>query len=546
MFKRDCSDYKITDVSQNSSVLLNYVEVKELLLLNLTNVKKIQIVEGASELERENKQSIFRVLIQNGFPQLTSLNLYGINSLNADTFQKINLCCPQLEKLALSNCFYYNNNNGVLTDHRGISAIADMKMLKSFIVNEKHYDYELEHILYVIRQLQHVVHLILKVNTVARNLDGNSEAITLNFPDNICQIISFKLRVNFPIFSVNPNSFLFDFKNLQVLSITATNLFFCVNKDVLENLTRTCKHLKNLYLSFCNIENFFALPSLETLTLINCCPLNWMDLKSILSQQNLKSFTSLFTRFSNTFKLFHIESALEYLRIETMEYDFRDELKQLLLYNCQKMKNLSTFIWHDFTLWYADEPIAMQFPLKGTYLNLESMFIDLSVIVMDDILKMKCLKQLAFMDNEHEINLNNLLTIFKHSTLESFTLYTRNVEYKVKISTNEYIGYKINLRLIQIPLSIFNKTTNIWLSILFTNPQLQLVCYCSDFNAFNVEYLKDLIENPNFPARIKSIKICGLTIDCKDLKENPDIVLNSIKAVTEYCDFSKNTLQLKL
>ncbi|KAM7342448.1 uncharacterized protein ACRADG_009884 isoform 2-T2 [Cochliomyia hominivorax] len=247
----------------------------------------------------------------------------------------------------------------------------------------------------------------------------------------------------------------------------------------------------------------------------------------------------------DNFHNFYIQSPLEYLHIETGEYDFREEFANLLKYNSQQMKKLKTLLWHDYTLWYSDEPISMILPLKDTYHNLHTLHIDLGVVDFADILEMKYLKHLALIENDSQIDLSELLNILKHPNLESFTLYHRNLKCNIKTSNSDLLSFTTNLHLIKIPLDIFNRNPKIWFKLLSTNPGLQLLCYFYYENFIDFNYLNHLIESKHFPNRIKYIKLGDFTIDCNDLHKITDCVKAKISSVKHYCNQFKETMYLK-
>ncbi|XP_065368449.1 uncharacterized protein LOC135960949 isoform X2 [Calliphora vicina] len=241
MYKLGYNDCKIADVANKSSILLNCDEVRELLDMNFSNVNKLQILEEKSEAE--NESTIFSFLIQNQFTELKTLNLFGIYRLSVENLKSIKMSCPQLNTLILSHC---NREHGVLQDHNGISTIASMKMLKTLIVREKHIKYELNHIIDVIIKLQHVAQLVFKINIVGNNSDIISEKSALNRHENMCELISVNLDVaNKMSIPVITKSILRNFENLGVLAMSSSNSPLSINRNVLEDLTKSyCKSFK--------------------------------------------------------------------------------------------------------------------------------------------------------------------------------------------------------------------------------------------------------------------------------------------------------------
>ncbi|KAM7342985.1 uncharacterized protein ACRADG_010164 isoform 2-T3 [Cochliomyia hominivorax] len=418
-----------------------------------------------------------------------------------------------------------------------------MTRLKTLIVNEKVNTYTFNHILRVIKNLEHLSEIVLNINIIPNGSDISSEITTLKHRSNICQLFKVVLPHMSPQILVT--SMLQNFQHLQVLTMTSNLASFTINHQFLENLSKTCKHLKNLHLEYCKFEKFVVLPSLEALTLVNCNGLNWWSLKSILCQTHLHSFTSVFTKFSDNFQHFYIESPLKYLRIENLDYEHRDEFLQLLIYNRQQMKMLKTLIWYYHKLWSLDEANVIILPLNDTYRHLHTLHIDLCMIDFADVLEMKGLKHLALIENDKQIDLCELLSIFNHPTLESFTLYHRNLECKIKSSITNILSFITNLHLIKIPLDIFNRNPKIWFKLLSTNPGLQLLCYFYYENFIDFNYLNDLIENKDFPNRIKYIQLGDFKIDCYSLKETVEDVKTIISTAKLYCHHFNETMYLK-
>lgn len=504
MFLLGYNDNKIEDITDKVSITFkNDIDLKYFICVNKDNIDKLQVIQKFN-----SRTQSFDFLWRHEFKKLEEIDLDALNGLN-HILPSLNFNCPNLKTLILRNCFN-NDTTSILQDLNGTLTFTKLRKFvlyetKTCTLNDQNLKSN------IAKKLMQLNEMILNVPMKA---DLSSDLIEeINSPKSPCEILSLRLintPNSIPFDAMLEKFFLKNFQHLQTLAITSV-YSLVIYRKIFEILIRLCPTLKNLSLQFCVIEDLIAIPSLETLALLNADGVSWHHLKSLLKQKNLRSFTSVFTRFSDNFEYFDIESPLQYLHIETLEYDFREDLKNLMEYNDQRLPRLTTFIWHDFTLWYPDEPVQLRFQLKHNFRNLKSLFIDMEVMDIEDIFGMNHLRNLSIIAND-AINIEHLLKMLKHSPLDNFTLYSRNLECLIKDYPDNLSTFRTNLLTIKIPLYIFSSCSHIWLKLLTENPKLQIFCYFYDCNTIDSSFLINLVAHAMFPERIKSFKICGFTI----------------------------------
>ncbi|XP_073839141.1 uncharacterized protein isoform X2 [Musca autumnalis] len=110
-------------------------------------------------------------------------------------------------------------------------------------------------------------------------------------------------------------------------------------------------------------------------------------------------------------------------------------------------------------------------------------------------------------------------------------------------SSTEYTTTKLSNLVITV--NLFEVSLNLWLGLLSKNPLLVLTVCFDIFNKNAMHrLLHNLINNEKFPTRIKSIQICGLHIDCKEMKFFLEATLKKLEIITSMVEPAKKHLTM--
>lgn len=494
------------------SHLLKTNYLKEFLALNAGNIKHFELQCGCGSYQDMEYLGCHNDL-QN-FKTLTSLSLIGVIVSNYD-IKVVSENCPNLEVLSLENCVNAKLQTLIIGHDINVKTIAQIRNLKSFrVISSTLYNSDMH--LYNYRHLRDIVRNLpteeLYLNmAIYSDVDGY---LCSDFrKDNIasakylkeneeeekekshpCAMDPLKkLSVRFFVqneeFCKFTKTFFKSFQSLAELSIGGYPISSTViiNAQFFDLISTHCTQLCSLSLADIRISDFVILANLRQLSLKCCEGLSATHLEKILNEMNLRQFTTLRTKYSGNFSQTIHSNSMQQLELDLNAEQFVNGLEK-------SFPNLKILRWSNR---YKNIKNFHQYMP-----NLEILTITENAVNIQDLL---CLSKLHDLTLTKCGMLNDFSKLLQHSGLKILSLegYPEEPISLTCLSTH--------LNKLNITKNLFKFSFNTWLDLLSENPQLELTVNCNILKEL-VEpfFLSTLINNDKFPARIKSILICGI------------------------------------
>ncbi|XP_073839140.1 uncharacterized protein isoform X1 [Musca autumnalis] len=483
---------------------------------------------------------------------LTSLSLAGIILSNYD-MRIVSENCPHLELLSLDNCVNTKLQTLIIGHDVNVAIIAKMANLKSFtLISSVLYSadmhlYNYRHIQAIIRNIQ-TEELHLNVAIYSDNngyqchdfrRDNLQNANYLEECDQRLDSISTGSLRNLDIGCFVNNDDFFNafsnlFQNLNELSIADWPLspITVLNRNFFELISTMCPQLRSLSLTGYFIDDFLILESLRVLQLKDCRGLTTRNMENIFNKMKLHKFITIRTIYSGSINENIFSSTLQHLELDLDGDQFVDAFKE-------SFPNLKVLQWHNC---YGNIPnLSLLMP------NLEILTLSENAISLHDFLRLRKLHTLTISKCTLPRYLPKLL---QHQSLR--TLLLKNSSDRLEHSSSppmwqssstEYTTTKLSNLVITV--NLFEVSLNLWLGLLSKNPLLVLTVCFDIFNKNAMHrLLHNLINNEKFPTRIKSIQICGLHIDCKEMKFFLEATLKKLEIITSMVEPAKKHLTM--
>lgn len=478
-------------ITAESRCLLRPEEFITFLIINCTNLKTFSLVLNKKYNDNNNKYyKDLEYLKDIQFKNLLHLHYQGLNIAQNDYIQWLNLSYPNLEGLYLNNC---RMNEELIVST--LKKINNLKMLKIENENEYTINYKTIKSLVAEEKLK-TLRLNVSINDFT---EEDSLETDLMFASSIENLTIGCFEYENTLWAFNSNS-LKHLNNLRDLTLITANNFF-IMEEFFTSLNTVCKHLESLSLQRCNIKNFIAISTLKRLEFRNCFGLTWQDFRTILTEMNLKSFSSLASRYKGEIECFNINPSLEHI---SLHYNILNKIKNIFHLNENRLENLSSLNWSvDFTKQLWLNPINCP--------NLEMLKARTKNISTENLMAFKSLKYLS-LDVSEDFQLMDLLSILQHRYLQTVSCTFVKLPEFIKSYTDELMNFKTKLRNLNlcfvsvIPCEIMD----LWINLLRKNTELTLRIEHSSVN-FNVEFLTYICDNATFRENL-NINICGLNV----------------------------------
>lgn len=453
------------------------------------------------------------------FINLTSISFQHVIITEKD-LRLLNKSCNKLEKICLDNCFNSNEKTLVVGDDIQVATIQNISGLRYFEITvfdtvDKDLSYDINKIL---RKL-YMIQLVIKIRNFAIIDEDDNEngvmARRFSYLSNPCEELTIGYFRSQRIFRKFNNLILNNFKNLKKLIMESWALI-SVNEEFFKKLIKTCNQLEYLKLQNFEINGFAIIATLNTIILENCSGLIWRDLKMMLCDMKLKSFSILDTEYIGIFEYFNIAPTLESVTVINCQ---RNHFKKLFDINDgRNLKDLTTFIWHDN---FAPVPIYVATNCS----KLRVLITEPTSLLINNLYSLKSLEKLTLRVGR-KIKFSKIMIILKHPNLKHFTItklegpdgYDEYNDYLIDYDIYdqelmEFEEKKINLVFLNISLnSYFKIVQDFWFNLLQNNPKLTIMIRYNRFLHNDHSFLKFIINHRKFPRRLKSIKICGYRI----------------------------------
>lgn len=453
------------------------------------------------------------------FINLTTISFQHVIITEKD-LRLLNKSCNKLEKICLDNCFNSNEKTLVVGDDIQIATIQNISGLRYFEITvfdtvDKDLSYDINKIL---RKL-YMIQLVIKIRNFAIIDEDDNEngvmARRFSYLSNPCEELTIGYFRSQRIFRKFNNLILNNFKNLKKL-IMESWAMISVNEEFFKKLIKTCNQLEYLKLQNFEINGFVIIATLNTIILENCSGLIWRDLKMMLCDMKLKSFSILDTEYIGIFEYFNIAPTLESVTVINCQ---RNHFKKLFDINDgRNLKDLTTFIWHDN---FAPVPIYVATNCG----KLRVLITEPTSLLINNLYSLKSLEKLTLRVGR-KIKFSKIMIILKHPNLKHFTItklegpdgYDEYNDYLIDYDIYdqelmEFEDKKINLVFLNISLnSYFKIVQDFWFNLLQNNPKLTIMIRYNRFLHNDHSFLKFIINHRKFPRRLKSIKICGYRI----------------------------------
>lgn len=356
-------------------------------------------------------------------------------------------------------------------------------------------------------------------------LESDSENIeTSNLPNLTLKTLQITTTLR------NVSSFSEILRNLQSLSLKITEETDDTALALLAS-SPSCQNLNKLIISGTTFTNLtmFPIPSkVNELHLKWCRGLTHKNLQQILSESQIKEFSSVCTKYEGDFEDFAISPSIETLKIDRVDmcnfrgaYRNHKALKTLTWYhtrNCtgnsgdrEKLSELpqaACLEYEDFEMEPKNQIGIIKAVGLNTCRNLESLDMGYKCqLALESLLELKDLQQLStwIMDSTIQ-QWTYILALLKHSSLQELTIsFIRNTtevpiaSCQTKVSHLKVIDFNFCEKGLDFFLDIFHQNRHIKISLFL--PPLAFV-----------KPLRNLINHKKFPTFLKTIEIYGYTI----------------------------------
>ncbi|XP_065359199.1 uncharacterized protein LOC135953302 [Calliphora vicina] len=468
------------------------------------------------------------------FENLSSINFKN-SLLENEILQQLAQNCKQLVSLQLECCINSKRECLQIDNDIDICIFSHMKKLNDLYIEES---YDVKMAYRTFRQLYKILKLKSMTIKSAIHFDDHEEenendhaAVTIPIEnlvvDRFCDEISwFKFSSNW----------LGRFKNLTKLFLMFDYLI--INDSVLQTLAFECQQLQELSLDKCKltVHNFCLLPNLSILTLNLCWDLSGPNLTDILAMKKLQTLTILNTSCQDS--IYDYVYFSHNLTTLTLETSLNQDIMPALSNSQNRFENVSSLIWHQVNSMSANYSMTRLQHISYIYPNLMELLLERQYIALEDLRRLTSLSvfKFYFFDSMSWNYLEMLLKLpyLTHLTIGlSAKIYCDLSQLSV-VKRENGLGLTTNLEYLKIPLIVFGVALNFWLSFLQRNLKLKLQVFTYyGVKLFQIRFFERLMRNNAFPSNLKSIDICGISVDCKELKADYNTTVSKF-------DFKKN------
>ncbi|XP_073837825.1 uncharacterized protein [Musca autumnalis] len=430
--------------------------------------------------------------------------------------------CPKLRKLELIECHciqWYCIIPGFNLD---IGVLAKMSQLKELILQceptSPLSDVEYEVVVHILSKLKLKTFILRNIMVVY----SDGDTIQLDNA-NLLDVLNMGhiSEDSWPNFKHN----LKDFHNLQCLCINVLDCNTLVSTADFELLAINCRNLLRLSLENCDlsVENFAILKTLQQLELRFCGGLTALNLRQILSNMSLKSFTLIHTRVLGTIDdSFSISTTLEVVTINSLHLSTISEAFQKTLNN---MPQLHTIKWLNGDV--DSNWIICKCP------NLKVLHIPNPRLISSNFLKLKSLRELYFTSLKG-FSWRFLIILIKNLSLWHLNLQTSETIDDGKQKPQDATDIQTTLQRTFIPFEIYISAQHFWMDLLNRNPELKLIFYGEHEDLLNMNFLDALLEFPYMQNDSKHVKICGFPVEMALIRTNPSAILLQLNKKTSH------------
>ncbi|XP_058983387.1 uncharacterized protein LOC105261957 [Musca domestica] len=507
-------NYVIADDRGLNRRCLRPQEFRELINTHGCEVVELKIISCYLLMEIFSNEAVENHLEMAKFPNLRKLELNGM-SFTSEWLDMLSNCCGQLETLNLENC---SNGQGAPVQ---LAVDIKLEILQKFPHLKKislhSYDFYSLTIEYPKWQelLGNLPLQALHLNDRIIGESSTDNELSMRGQNTTAQLAELSLKTSLArekwleIFS----KFLRNFEKLTTLRIEVLET---ITQQILQTLEEKCKKLQILQITnstFYTTLSVISWPkNLKELALLHCGGLNFGNLQEILQYHpKLTKFISKSTEYQDEeVDNFQISPGLQSLEVDCKYLWQLQELSNLLHNN-----HIKELMWHHEkqNCQLSEKPI----PAAETYGNLPQ------------------LQKLTI--PHHMTSFGHITELLQHSSLEDLTVmhcgeYSEATCVAVPSVAALFQG---NISELSIPLDIFNGHLDFWLDFFAKNSKMTILSCTFTFEDFEYsQFLKRLIENPLFPDDLKKLDIFGYTIDCNDLHNNFNALINKLE--NENCE----------
>ncbi|XP_073838622.1 uncharacterized protein isoform X2 [Musca autumnalis] len=419
--------------------------------------------------------------------------------------------CPNLEEVEFLRCSFGTSLNVEIGKLPSIKSLAKIRKLKKLSVENSRRSGHITYKIFnqVVRRLRLEK---LKLGDFIKPEGDKAKKLKSTLVD---------LKELYVGVSLDPEQWLpkayrgvlMNFQNLQSLTINCTQRVHELNEADLLAVAKTCQNLQVLKIAnsyFRNIKYFSLPPNLKEFTLEYCRNLNCDNLKQLLVDLKCSKFCSVGTCYEGQLQEFEISPFIEILNID---YVATRKLKS------QNLKQLT---------WY-DDPETVQKTSYDNYStdiskNLQCLHIKSGILPLETILKLEYLQTLTIGESMTNFNWSYFMALLKHSSLRNLSIDgPRYRSLLCERSDTPAEGCTTQIKNIKISLPTFRNALDFWLDLFQQNVQLTLTC--NHFINFE-EFLRQLLDNENFPSNMRTIEIWDISLNCYKLRRNFDYMMN--------------------
>ncbi|XP_011295227.1 uncharacterized protein LOC105262298 isoform X1 [Musca domestica] len=297
--------------------------------------------------------------------------------------------------------------------------------------------------------------------------------------------------------------------SLDELSINVSNCNTKFSVEIMNILTNTSPGLKRLCIENCDlqIENFCALEKLQEISLSNCGGFTFANLQEIMGGLPLlRRFNLINTRMLGEISHIYVSPSLQHITIDTILFTTISEAFQKSL---NKFENLHQLQWLNGDInnnWIIEKcPNLRMLNIPNPYLLRRVAF------------TMKSLQEFTFTSCDG-LSWCIIWILIKNLTLRRLNVHTQDVISEIQGFPKSGKNTKTSLRSIVMPFGIFTAAQECWLDLMANNEQLHILFYGHHDELMQVNFVQGLLRHEHVSERVKSIRICGLTVDCQHLR----------------------------
>uniref|UniRef100_A0A1I8NJQ4 Leucine Rich repeat protein n=1 Tax=Musca domestica TaxID=7370 RepID=A0A1I8NJQ4_MUSDO len=507
-------NYVIADDRGLNRSCLRPQEFREFINAHGCDVVELKIISCYLLMEIFSNEAVADHVKMAKFPNLRKLELNGM-SFTPEWLNMLSNCCGQLETLNFENC---SNGQGAPVQ---LAVDIKLEILQKFphlkeitLHNYDFYSLTIEYPKWqellgnLPLQALHLNDRIIGKSSTDNELRGQNTTAQLAELSLKTSLAQEKWLGNFP-------KFLRNFEKLTTLRIEVLET---ITQKMLQTLAEKCKDLQILQITNSTFDPTLSVVSwpenLKELALFHCRGLNFGNLQEILQNHpKLTKFISKSTEYQyEKVENFQISPGLQSLEMDCKYLWQLQELSNMLHNN-----HIKELIWHHEkqNCQLSEKPI----PAAETYVDLPK----LQKLIIP----------------HHKASFGHITELLQHSSLEDLTVMHcgeySGVTCEEVPSVEAAAAFQSNITQLSIPLDIFNEHLDFWLDFFAKNSKMATLSCTFTFEDFEYsQFLKRLIENPNFPEDLKKLDIFGYTIDCNDLRNHFNALINKLE--NENCE----------